>query len=480
MKRTKTISKRILIWTLCIAVLSGVFYWVVRDDWNLSFVSTEPLTASGLIPPGAEGNNSIEQRFEMEADRLETLSLLPGRLRRDISGTVLLTLEDASGKALRSLSLEAAELAFDEMNDIAFSPAVECRRGETFLLRLEPGDTGVSFQYGKTASAGKFEVQAADTGRLTVGGTPFEGRLVMAMRGWNVLGLSWLSWALWGLVYAAGLVWMLQTEKARKTGENNLFFRVSDTWSRYSYLLKLLVSRDFRIKYQASVFGVLWSFLNPLLTMFVYMFVFSTIFRSNIEQFPVYLITGIILFNYFSESTSLSLISVVANRALITKVYMPKMLYPLAKVLSSAINLLISFIPMFIVMLVMGVPFHKSLLLLPLVVFFLVAFCLGMSLILSTMNVFFRDTQFLWSILITIWNFLTPIFYPETIIPAAFRTIYHLNPLYQIVYFTRSITLGGVSPTPVSYLYCFLISFVPLLLGLWIFRRNQDRFVLYL
>jgi len=135
---------------------------------------------------------------------------------------------------------------------------------------------------------------------------------------------------------------------------------------------------------------------------------------------------------------------------------------------------------MIIVLLITGVPIHKSFLLLPLAVVFLIAFCLGVTLILSTMTVFFRDTQFLWGILITIWNFLTPIFYPESIIPAAFRTLYHLNPLYQIIYFMRCVTIGGVSPTPVTYLYCFLVSAVPLLLGLLVFRRKQDRFVLYL
>ena len=249
---------------------------------------------------------------------------------------------------------------------------------------------------------------------------------------------------------------------------------------RYGFLLKKLGDRDFRTKYQASVLGMLWSFLNPLLTMTVYLIVFSLIFRSNIEYFPAYLLTGIVLFNYFSESTTQGLNSIVVNRALITKVYMPKMIYPLAKVLSSAVNLLISFIPMFIVMLVTGVPFHKSLLLLPLVVLFLVGFCLGMTLILSTLNVFFRDTQFLWGILVTVWNFLTPIFYPESIIPAAFRTVYHMNPLYQIVYFMRCITVGGISPTPVTYLYCCLAALIPLALGLYIFRKQQDRFVIYL
>lgn len=348
------------------------------------------------------------------------------------------------------------------------------------VLRIESGNTGVSFQYGKTITAGKFEMEAKDTEGLTVQGVPLEGKMVMVSRGRNRLGLSWLAWVLAGVCYLASLFVLIRTEESERTQKNDIFFMFTEVRKRYSFLLKQLIHRDFKTKYQASVLGVFWSFLNPLLSMTVYLIVFSLIFRSNIEYFPAYLLTGIVLFNYFSESTSQGLNSIVVNRALITKVYMPKMIYPLAKVLSSAVNLLISFIPMFIVMLVTGVPFHKSLLLLPLVVVFLVCFCLGMTLILSTLNVFFRDTQFLWGVLITVWNFLTPIFYPETIIPAAFRTVYHMNPLYQIVYFMRCITVGGVSPTPLTYLYCCLAAFIPLAIGLYVFRKQQDRFVIYL
>jgi ABC-2 type transport system permease protein len=151
-----------------------------------------------------------------------------------------------------------------------------------------------------------------------------------------------------------------------------------------------------------------------------------------------------------------------------------------SRVLSSAINLVISFIPLFIIMALTGVPLRKSILLLPFVVIFLICLSTGMSLLLSSMHVFFRDTQFLWSILVTIWNFLTPIFYPESIIPAAFLKYYHMNPMYQICYFARTIILNGVSPTPITYLYCFVASFLPLIVGLLIFRKSQDKFALYL
>ena len=208
--------------------------------------------------------------------------------------------------------------------------------------------------------------------------------------------------------------------------------------------------------------------------------VFSTIFKNTIPNFPVYLMTGIVLFNYFSEATSLGLDSIVTSSALITKVYMPKYIYPLSRVTSSLVNLVISFVPLLLMMVVTGVPLTKSLLLTPLVVLYLFLFALGMAMILATMNVFFRDTRFLWGVVVLMWTYLTPIFYPETIIPAQLITLYHMNPMYQFIYFMRCITLGGVSPTPVTYLYCSLCSVVPLLVGLWVFKKNQDRFVFYL
>ena len=270
------------------------------------------------------------------------------------------------------------------------------------------------------------------------------------------------------------------TRRDINSKKNTLLTKVVRVYEQYRYLIKQLVVRDFRVKYKSSSLGVAWSVLNPLLTMVVYLFVFSTLFQSNVEYFPVYLLSGIVLFNSFSESTNLGLNSIVGNSALITKVYMPKMIYPLSKVLSSFINLCISFVPLLLVMLIVGIPFKKSLLLLPVVIVLLFMLCLGMSLLLATMNVFFRDTQFLWGVMVMLLNFLSPIFYPESIIPEQFLFIYRLNPIYQLLFFIRSIIINGVSPTPASYLYCILTSAVPLLIGIWIFRRNQDRFVLYL
>lgn len=133
-----------------------------------------------------------------------------------------------------------------------------------------------------------------------------------------------------------------------------------------------------------------------------------------------------------------------------------------------------------IIVLFSGLPLTKSMLLLPLVILFMLIFSTGVSMILASLNVFFRDTQFLWSVLITMWNFLTPIFYPESIIPARFMPVYRLNPLYQFCHFARTVVIDGVSPAPSAYLSCILACVIPLMIGVYFFRKTQDKFTLYL
>ena len=465
---------RLGMFTLIYLLLALVMYWVVAEDWSMTSVRTDAVTMSQLQPENAV----VEQIFTAEMDVLRQVSITPHFNNVERSGSALLSVF-AGEKLLAEQAVDVAGLTSDAANVIDLQTPVSDAAGQTLTLRLDPQSTGMSLWTGSTMSAGKFDV-AVQTSGLTVNGEAAEGSLVCSFAGYSRLrGKQWF-WPGAMALLAVCIALMLVTEQQLQSGRRTPLTMLVRVCQRYGFLLRQLVSRDFRVKYKASVLGVVWSFLNPLLTMLVYLFVFSTIFKSNIEYFPVYLMSAIVLFNYYSEATSLGLSAITGNSALITKVYMPKVIYPLSKVLSSGINLCISFIPLFIVMLITGVPFHKSMLLLPLVVLFLMMFCLGMSLILSSMNVFFRDTQFLWGVLITMWNFLTPIFYPESIIPAQFQTLYHLNPLYQIVFFMRSITIGGVSPTPITYLYCTLVSVVPLALGLWIFRKNQDKFVLHL
>ena len=249
---------------------------------------------------------------------------------------------------------------------------------------------------------------------------------------------------------------------------------------RYTFLLEQLVKRNFNTKYRQSVLGVLWSFLNPLMTMAVQYLVFSQLFRSDISHFPVYLLTGIILFSFFNECVTLGMDSIVLNGPLITKVAMPKLIYPLSRSISSFISLVISLVPLLGAMLLSGTPLTPALLLVPAAIVLLFLFSLGMSLILCTLNVFFRDTRFLWSVVSLLWTYATPIFYPISIIPAAWQPIFRLNPMFQFIDFLRTVILRGAWPSWGQWGACLLCAALPLALGLLVFRRNEHKFVFHL
>ena len=207
---------------------------------------------------------------------------------------------------------------------------------------------------------------------------------------------------------------------------------------------------------------------------------FSTIFKNDIPYYAAYLLVGVVLFNFFNEVCSMSLYSILGNANLITKVYMPKYIYPLTRVLSSIVNLGIALIPMVIVCLITGVRFEKSAILALYFILCLMIFCMGMAFLLSSAMVFFRDTQFLWSVFSMIWMYATPIFYPETILPEEFKFVLKINPLYHFLKNTRICLLSGISPEPNAYFQCMLIALAVLGLGAWVFKKCQDKFVLYL
>lgn len=455
-------------------LLALLMYWVVADDWTRATVDMETVSQGYLLPADQE----IAQSFICPADGLNGISLVPHFDQAERSGTITLSISE-NGKQLWHTDIETAAITSDTKLLVSVEPVLENVKGHDLLLTIQPNGTGMAVWAGNTVNAGKFDV-AVKTEGLIVAQQPAEGCLVLEAHGYRNLQYSVWYWPVAMVLLAVCVLLIVITHVQLQQGKRTLLTVLVTVCKQYSYLLKQLVWRDFRVKYKSSMLGMVWSFLNPLLTMLVYLFVFSTLFKSDIDNFPVYLMSGIVLFNYYSEATNLGLGAIVDNSALITKVYMPKVIYPLSKVLSSAINLCISFVPLLVVMFITGVPLTGSILLLPVVAGFLVMLSFGMSLILSTMHVFFRDTRFLWSVLLTLWNFLTPIFYPESIIAPEFQTVYSCNPMFQVVSFMRTIVLEGAAPTPEAYLGCLLACGIPLLLGMWVFRRNQDRFVLYL
>ena len=325
-------------------------------------------------------------------------------------------------------------------------------------------------------STARAEVPVEITEPLLVNGELREGMLHFSLHTRTHL---WFGAAYWYLTVAVGGLLALSCVylclKVR-WGQSCLVLRVISAFQRYGYLMRQLVARDFKTKYKRSVLGVLWSFLNPLLTMMVQYIVFSTLFKSDILNFRLYLLSGIVCFNFFSEATTMGLQSIVGNAALITKVYVPKYIYPVSRVFSSAINLLLSLIPLLAVMLLTGTPIRPAILLLPFGLICLVAFCIGMAFILSTLMVFFRDTQFLWGVVGMLWMYATPIFYPESIIPAQYMAIYKCNPMYHIIRFVRIVLINGVSPVSLHQLHQILLHALDPVVGHQVLYRYIFRF----
>ena len=252
------------------------------------------------------------------------------------------------------------------------------------------------------------------------------------------------------------------------------------SFNRFKHLLRLLIKRDFISRYRKSVLGVLWSLFNPLLTMLVMTLVFSYLFRFQIENFPVYLLSGNIIFGFFNESTTQAMSSLIANESIIKKVYIPKYIFPLSRVLSSLVNLLFSFIAFLLVFIFTRAPFHVTILLFPIPIIYTFVFSLGVAMILSSMAVFFRDITYLYGILLTLLTYLTPLFYPIEIIPERFQPFMGFNPLYHFVDYFRSLALRGVVPGFWANAVCLGFSLAALCCGVYAFMAKQDRYILYM
>lgn len=254
--------------------------------------------------------------------------------------------------------------------------------------------------------------------------------------------------------------------------------KVRAAYQKYWFLLTQLVGRDFKTKYKRSVLGVLWSMLNPLLTMCVQYIVFSELFRWDIDNFAVYLLIGTVMFNFFTEATSQALVSITGSASLITKVYVPTYIFPLSKVLSSCINLGFSTIALYAILFIQGVPLNIHHLLMPFGYACLIAFAIGMGLILASLMVYFRDTQFLYSIVTVLWMYLTPLFYPIDIVPDRFLPIVKCNPMFHFIRYVRNLILDNTMPTLRAHLVCLFFAVASLVIGWAVYQKAKKNFIL--
>lgn len=248
---------------------------------------------------------------------------------------------------------------------------------------------------------------------------------------------------------------------------------------RYRSLLAEFVSRDIKVRYRRSVLGMLWTVLNPLLMMVVLTFVFSTLFRFDIPYYPIYYLSGALIFNFNSEATTNGMNSILWSSSLIKKVYIPKYIFPLTKVLSSLVNLGFSLVAMLIMMLVLRTPFQITLLLLPVPVLYTFVFSLGLGLFLSAVAVRFRDICHFYNVFVIAWTYFTPVFYPVSILPDWVMKLMKFNPMYHFVDYARALVLGGRIPNINANLYCVVFALAMLAIGMFTFYKLQDSFILY-
>lgn len=476
-QRKLDIKKFSIFLVICYLFLAVIFYYLAgyqlhyrQSRGNLSI----PTAESGTIElvQGA----IVEQRFSVKIQRLQSISIQWGTYYRANRGTVTVELYDLRDNSLlMSQTLDCAAIGEGAITTMAVDDPLETVYMAPLLLRISSDS-----QPGSAVSPLMSVTAQTDGFGLYLNNTEVQGTLCFSATGEDYI---WTGLHYWKFVAVLGVVIVLYlgfTYRKWKTGKASILISALAALQKYRFLIKQLVSRDFKAKYKRSILGVFWSFLNPLLTMIVQYVVFSNLFRFDIPYYPVYLLSGIIVFNYFSEACGMALTSIIGNSALIAKVYVPKYIYPLTRILSSLVNLLISMIPLIMVTMVSGLYPTKAYLLIPFMLICLAMFCLGLGMLLSAAMVFFRDIQFLWGVLTMIWMYLTPIFYPESILPDQVVWVLKINPLYYFINFLRSCVIDGVSPEPVVYVQCFLIALGVLAVGAWVFKKSQDKFVLYL
>ena len=252
---------------------------------------------------------------------------------------------------------------------------------------------------------------------------------------------------------------------------------------KYRALINQLVQRDIKTKYRRSVLGLLWTVLNPLLMMTVLSIVFSYFFSryGDVENFPVYLLCGQVIFNFYNESTSIAMGSIVHSGELIKKVYVPKYLFPITKVMSSGVNLLSSMIALVIVMVATRSRVTPTVLLAVFPLLYVLLFSTGVSLFLSAAAVSFRDLMHLYSVVTTAWMYLTPVIYPMSILDGAPKWavfIINANPLTAFIKIFRAVVLDGVTAPWILHVQSIVWCVIALVIGSLVFKKSQDKFIL--
>ncbi len=472
-------------WLIEIAMLCfmGIFYFACgktlyerSSDGNIEEFT--PTNDTGEVLVGG----SVEQTYTSEMDKIVSIGVMVSNYGQPYTSHLYVKCEDVTdGHMVAEGTFDVNQIGVNQYVYLTLPDNSDIMRGDLVKITVtSDAETGnaptVLYNIG-------YEFEKASVGAnasMLVNGVYLPGTMCITVEGDNYVWTGPNYWKLVVIViiFVAIIYWILAARAMR--GKVSYFFGTFSILKKYGFLIKQLVSRDFKTRYKRSILGVFWSFLNPLLMMLVQYVVFSQLFKADIDNYAGYLLCGTVAFNFFSEGVGQSLTSIVGNAPLITKVYLPKYIYPITRVLSSGINLLMSLIPLVIVALMTGEKITRSYLMLPYVFIILMLFTMGFGMIMASAMTFFRDMQFLWGVLSMIWMYVTPMFYPISIIPKEVRGYFGLNPMYHYVEAVRSIILNGITPKPIEFTIITGWALIMFVIGAFIFKKTQDKFIFYI
>jgi len=255
--------------------------------------------------------------------------------------------------------------------------------------------------------------------------------------------------------------------------ENKTF---NEIWIRRSLIFNIALG-DLKLRYRNSVLGFFWSFLEPLLIMTVLYFVFSNLFKADIENFPLYILLGLIMWNMFSRGTTMGLDSIITKAGLVGQTYLPREVVVISAVLTSFLMMLLEIIVFFFFMVAFQVIPTVTLVMLPPMIIIVFLMTLGMSFALSVLNVYYRDLRSIWGVILTAGFFATPIIYSLEMISDEIRSIISLNPLVPLLEISRGATIYNYWPGDFEITYLLTTTFVVLVLGYAVFKRLDKKIV---
>ena len=244
----------------------------------------------------------------------------------------------------------------------------------------------------------------------------------------------------------------------------------------YGELIRNLTIKEFKLRYRTSILGFIWSLLNPLAMMIILTLVFSTLLRSGIEKFPIFVLTALLAWRFFSISTTMSTGSIISNAALVTKIYFPRWLLILSSNLANFLGSSLEFIVLFPLLIFLGMKLTFFMFLLPVILIIEFILIMGISMPLSALNVYYRDVSQVWEITLLSGFFICPIIYDINLVPEKYIFLYSLNPMTRIIVSIRKILYYNTLPTIGDIVIPLLGGLLLLFIGYFIFRKLEPRF----